>query len=78
MIDLNSKITPTINLSSQTTSVFELFKNNWGSGADPGLDVGGQGTERTKGTKYLSHCSVRFAFNTVFVNWVTSLTPRVT
>jgi len=28
------------------------------------------------GTRYLSHCSTRFAFNPLFVNWVTSLTPR--
>jgi len=26
----------------------------------------------------LSHCSARFVFNPLFVNWVTSLTPRVT
>ena len=26
------------------------------------------------GTWYLSHCSARFAFNPLFVNWVTSLT----
>ena len=26
------------------------------------------------GTRYLSHCSARFAFNPLFVNWVTSLT----
>jgi len=30
------------------------------------------------GRSYLSHCSARFAFNPLFVNWVTSLTPRVT
>jgi len=30
------------------------------------------------GTRYLSHCYARFAFNPLFVNWVTSLTPRVT
>ena len=29
------------------------------------------------GTRYLSHCFTRFAFNPLFVNWVTtSLTPR--
>jgi len=27
------------------------------------------------GTRYLSHCSAHFAFNPLFVNWVTSLTP---
>jgi len=26
------------------------------------------------GTRYLSHCYARFAFNPLFVNWVTSLT----
>ena len=30
------------------------------------------------GTRYLSQCYTRFAFNPLFVNWVTSLTPRVT
>ena len=30
------------------------------------------------GTWYLSHCSAHFAFNPLFVNWVTSLTPSVT
>ena len=30
------------------------------------------------GTRYLSHCYAYFAFNPLFVNWVTSLTPRVT
>ena len=30
------------------------------------------------GTRYLSHCYARFAFNPLFVKWVTSLTPRVT
>ena len=30
------------------------------------------------GMRYLSHCSARFALNSLFVNWVTSLTPRVT
>jgi len=30
------------------------------------------------GTRYLSHCSARFAFNPLFVNRVTSLTARVT
>jgi len=28
------------------------------------------------GTRYLSHCSTCFAFNPLYVNWVTSLTPR--
>jgi len=30
------------------------------------------------GTRYLSHCSTCFACNPLFVNRVTSLTPRVT
>ena len=30
------------------------------------------------GTRYLSHCPACFAFNPLFVNWVTSLTHRVT
>jgi len=30
------------------------------------------------GTRYLSHCYAHFVFNPLFVNWVTSLTPRVT
>jgi len=29
-------------------------------------------------TRYLSHCNARFAFNPLFVIWVTSLTHRVT
>jgi len=28
------------------------------------------------GTRYLSHCYARRVFNPLFVNWVTSLTPR--
>jgi len=29
-------------------------------------------------TRYLSHCYARFAFKPLFINWVMSLTPRVT
>jgi len=54
--------------SSKCPNVYDKFY-------EYGVNRCTQNTRNTfYGTKYLSHCYARFAFNPLFVNWVTSLT----